>query len=104
MVATGTSSKQGKQGTDLPIGNMSAAAAGGTGAGNSEETMGGPAAEQQTPPGPSNMPQAAAAEHQIGSKSGNKAEVRRIQGVGLPPKSHFRLQGMGFATIPDPQA
>eukprot|EP00973_Karenia_brevis_P055745 7754488-Karenia_brevis.AAC.1 len=44
-----------------------------------------PAAEQQTPPGPSNMPQAAAAE-QPGSKSGSKAEVRRIQGLGLPPR------------------
>eukprot|EP00973_Karenia_brevis_P050644 7033357-Karenia_brevis.AAC.1 len=74
MDATGASSRQGKQGTDLPSGNMLAAAARGSGVGNREGIMSDSAAEQPTPPGPSNMPQAAAAEQQPGSKSGNKAE------------------------------
>eukprot|EP00973_Karenia_brevis_P069381 9647746-Karenia_brevis.AAC.1 len=74
MDATGASSKQGKQGTDLPTGNISAGAAGGLGACNWEGIRSNPAAEQPTPPGSSNMPQAVAPGQQPGSKSGNKAE------------------------------
>eukprot|EP00973_Karenia_brevis_P071149 9885837-Karenia_brevis.AAC.1 len=62
MDATGASN-QGKQGTDLPTGNgntAAAAAAEGSEVVNREGNMRAPDAEQPTPPGSNNMPQAGA--------------------------------------------